>query len=136
MVYVIVVVPVFFQFIVWRLTSSKQAIAWHWYVLWVGEHQVTRTTEKGNVRQGGCVVMIKWKKRHLILCYKFGKYFVNVYYYVFPKNNCSWKELIIFQTSIFLYLLGMDYWEIDYRPLTPPPKKVLPEAVVPENLDG
>lgn len=30
----------------------------------------------------------------------------------------------------------MDSWEIDYRPLTPPPKKVLPEAVVPENFDG
>lgn len=75
MVYVIVVAPVFFQFIVWRLKSSKQAIAWHWYVLWVGEHQVTRTTEKGNVRQGGCVVMIKWKKKALNIVLQIWKVF-------------------------------------------------------------
>lgn len=29
----------------------------------------------------------------------------------------------------------MDSWEIDYRPPTAPPKKVLPRAVVLENLD-
>lgn len=69
------------------------------------------------------------------MCYEFRKYLVNVYYYVFPKNiefflnginNISYFH--------FLYFLGMDSWEINYSPPTPPLEKVLPEAVH-ENLN-